>query len=113
LGNIRTCESKKKKGVKNAQEKYEFFKTIKSYLEKYPTGMKYDGYQLLTDVLLTYKCWLYIPNCDDLNRLIMDELHKRPYIGHLGYPKRIIATNKLFYWLGVKRDIVEYLDKCL
>jgi hypothetical protein len=34
---------------------------------------------------LTYKNRLYVPNCDYLKRFIMDELHKRPYIDHLGY----------------------------
>jgi hypothetical protein len=40
--------------------------------------MKYEGYQLLNDGLLTYKGRLYIPNWDDLKRFIIDELHKRP-----------------------------------
>jgi hypothetical protein len=86
---------------------------VKSYLEKEPTGMKYEGYQLLNDGLLTYKGRLYIPNCDDLKRFIMDELHKRPYTGHPGYQKMITTTKKLFYWPRMKKDIVDYLDKCL
>jgi hypothetical protein len=75
--------------------------------------MKYEGYQLLNDVFLTYKGRLYIPNCDDLKRLIMDGLHKTPYIGHLGYQKMIRATKKLVYWPRLKNGIVDYLDKCL
>jgi hypothetical protein len=46
---ISTCESDIKERVKSAQETYEFFKIVKAYLEKEPTGMKYDGYQLLND----------------------------------------------------------------
>jgi hypothetical protein len=34
---------------------------------------------------LTYKNKFYISECDDLKRFIMDELQKRPYIGHPGY----------------------------
>ena len=56
---------------------------------------------------------LYIPNCDDLKRFIMDELHKRQYTGHLGYQKMITATRKQFYWPGLKKDIANYLAKCL
>jgi hypothetical protein len=55
---------------------------------------------------------LYFQNCDDLKNLIMDELHKRPYIGHPSYPK-MITTNKLFNWSGMKKDIANYLVKCL
>jgi hypothetical protein len=113
LAAVSTCESNVKERVKSAQETDAFFKTVKSYLEKEPTGMKYEGYQLLNDGLLTYKGRLYIPNCDDLKRFIMDELHKRPYIGHPGYQKMITATRKLFYWPRLKKDIVDYLAKCL
>jgi hypothetical protein len=56
---------------------------------------------------------LYIPNCDDLKRIIMDKLHKRLYIGHPGYQKMIAATMKQFYWPGLKKEIVGYLAKCI
>jgi hypothetical protein len=102
-----------KERVKSAQETNAFFKTVKSYLEQEPIGMKYEGYQLLNDNMLTYKGRLYIPNCDELKRFIMDELHKRPYNGHLGYQNMITTTKKLFYWPRLKKDIVDYLAKCL
>jgi hypothetical protein len=70
---------------------------VKSYLEKDPTGMKYEGYQLLNDGMLTYKGRLYVPNSDYLNRFILDEVHKIPYIGYPGYQKIITATKNLFY----------------
>ena len=75
--------------------------------------MKYEGYQILNDGLLTYKGRWYILNYDDLERFTMDELHKRPYTGHPGYQKMITATRKLFYWPRLKKDIVNYLAKCL
>jgi hypothetical protein len=68
---------------------------------------------MLNEGMLTYINRLYIPNCDDLKRFIMDELHKRPYIGHPGYQKMITATRKQFYWSGLKKSIVNYLAKCL
>jgi hypothetical protein len=113
LAAVRVCESYIKERVKGAQEEDEFFKTMKSYLEKEPTGLKYGGYQLWNDGLLTYKDRLYILNCDDLKRFILDELHKIPYTGHPGYQKMITTTKKLFYWPRMTKDIAEYLDKCL
>jgi hypothetical protein len=97
LAVVRTYETDIKERVKSVQETYAFFNTVKSYLEQEPIGMKYEGYQLLNDGLLTYKGRLYIPNFDDLKRFIMDELHKGPYISHPGYHKMITATRKLFY----------------
>jgi hypothetical protein len=104
---ISTCESDIKERVKSAQAVDEFFKIVNSYLGREPTGMKYEGYQLLNDGMLTYKGRMYIPNCDDLNRFTLDELHKRPYIGHSGYQKLIAATKKLFHWSRMKNDIVD------
>ena len=63
--------------------------------------------------LLTYQSRLYILDCDELKRFILDELHKRPYFGHPGYQKMIIATSKQFYWPGLKKYIAKYLAKCI
>jgi hypothetical protein len=113
LENASNFESYMKDRVKSAQEEDGFFKTVKSYLEKELTELKYEGYQLLNDDMLTYEGRFYIPNCDDLNRFIMDELHKIPHTSHLGYQKMITTTKKLFYWIRLKKDIIDYLVKCL
>jgi hypothetical protein len=110
---IGTCETYINKRVKSAQEVDEFIKTVKTHLEQDPIGLKYDGYQLMSDGVLTYKGKMYIPNCDDFKRLILYELHKRPYVDHPGYLKMIASLRKLFYWQRMKEDIIDYLDKCL
>jgi hypothetical protein len=104
---VSTCETNVKERVKSAQEIDAFFKTVKSYLEQDPMEMKYEGYQLLNDGLLTYKGRLYIPNWDNLRRFIMDELQKIPYTRHPGYQKMITTTRKLFYWTRMKKYIVD------
>jgi hypothetical protein len=64
LAVIITCESDIKERVKSAQAADEIFKTMKSYLKQEAIGMKYEGYQLSNDGLLTLKGRLYIQNCD-------------------------------------------------
>jgi hypothetical protein len=110
---VSTCETNVRERVRNAQETDAFFKTVTSYLRKESTRIKYEGYQMLDEGMLTYINRLYIPSCDELRRFIMDELHKIPYTGHPGYQKMIIATRKQFYWPGLKKDIDDYLAKCL
>jgi hypothetical protein len=110
---VRTYESEVKKRVKSAQETYAFSNIMKSYLEQHPRRMKYEDYQLLNDDMLTYEGRLYIPNCNDLRRFIMDELHKIPYTGYLGFQKMIITTTKIFYWPRLKKEIADHIDKCL
>jgi hypothetical protein len=82
-------------------------------MEQETTRIKCEGYQMIDGGVLTYRNRLYILDCDDLKRFIMDELHKRPYTGHPRYQKMITATRKQFYWSGLKKDIVEYLAKCI
>jgi hypothetical protein len=113
LAAMSTCETNVRERVKNAQETYTFFQTVTSYLEQEPAGLKYEGYQMLYGGLLTYINRLYIPNCDNLKRFIMDELHKRLYTGHPGYQKMITDTRKQLYCPGLKKYIVEYLAKCI
>jgi hypothetical protein len=72
---ISTCELDIKERIKSAQEVDDFFKTVKSYLEQEPTGMKYEYYQMLNDGLLTYQGRLYVQNSDDLKTFIMNELN--------------------------------------
>jgi hypothetical protein len=43
----------------------------------------------------------------------MDKLHKRAYTGHPSYQKMITATRKLFYCPGLKKEIADYLSKCI
>jgi hypothetical protein len=110
---VSTYEMDVRERIKNAQETYAFFKTVISYLNKEPTGLRYEGYQMLYEGLLTYINIFYIPSCDDLKRFIMDELYKRPYIDYLGYHKMITTTRKQFYCPRLKKHIVDYLAKCL
>jgi hypothetical protein len=110
---VSTCEIDIKERVRNAQETDAFFNAVTSYLKQEPTGLKCECYQMLDEGPLTYRNRLCIPSCDDLNRFIMDELHKRPYTSHPRYQKMITATKKQFYWPGLKKDIVDYLAKCL
>jgi hypothetical protein len=97
LETVSTYETDVRERVENAQETDAFFKTVTSYLRQEPTGIKYEGYQKLEEGLLTYRNRLYVPNCDDLKRFIMDELHKRPYTDHPRYPKMITTTRKQLY----------------
>jgi hypothetical protein len=73
---VSTCEKDVKNRVRNAQETYPSIQTLTLYLQQEPSGVKYEGYQMTEGGLLTYRDRLYIPNCDDLKRFIMDELHK-------------------------------------
>ena len=71
------------------------------------------GYKLEEDGILTYKGIIYIPNVAELRRVFMDEIHQAPYSGHPGYQKTIATTRKHYFFPGMKKDMAEYISRCM
>ena len=63
--------------------------------------------------LICYKNRLYVPNVETLKKEILEEYHKQPYAGHPGYHKMLTTLKKKLFWPGMKRDVVEYLARCM
>ena len=63
--------------------------------------------------MLVYKNQLYIPDSEEVKRLILNELHKKPYSGHPGYQKMITKLKKNYYWPNMKNDAYNYLARCI
>ena len=91
----------------------ELYVQVKDKLRQQNLENKYEGYKLEEDGLLTYKNKIYIPNVANLRRIVMDEIHQSPYSGHPGYHKTISTTRKQYFWPGMKKDIAEYISKCM
>jgi hypothetical protein len=53
------------------------------------------GINLQLMILLLYNNRLYVPNSTELKHLIMDEFHRRPYVGHPGYQKMVTTVRKV------------------
>ncbi|GJZ29520.1 putative reverse transcriptase domain-containing protein [Tanacetum coccineum] len=49
----------------------------------------------------------------DVRKLIMDEVHTSRYSIHPGADKMYHDLRDLYWWPGMKRDIAEYVSKCL
>jgi hypothetical protein len=63
--------------------------------------------------MLLYNNRLHVPNSVDLRHLIMDEFHKRPYVGHPGYHKMVTIVIQVYYWPRMQQDITHYTVKFL
>ena len=63
--------------------------------------------------LLRYKDQICVPSDAALRREILDESHNTPYSLHPGSTKMYHDVRSLYWWPGMKRDVVEYVAKCL
>ena len=55
---------------------------------------------------------LVIPDSQGLRKQCLHELHNCPYSGHLGITKTQKAVDRLYWWKGVRTDIVQYIRRC-
>jgi hypothetical protein len=72
---------------------------------------KFEGYE--NDGLMRYNNWIYVPHNDDLRSLILSEAHKAVHMAHPGVTKMRVDLKPLFFWKGMKVDIVSHVERCL
>jgi hypothetical protein len=60
-----------------------------------------------------YRRKIYVPNFQELKNLILREMHNVPYVGHPRYHKTIAAVKSQYYWLGMKKEVVDFIAICL
>jgi hypothetical protein len=60
-----------------------------------------------------YRGIIYVPNSEEFKNLILREMHNVPYAGHPGYQKSIAAVKSQYYWPGMKKEVVDFIAKCL
>ncbi|GKB46703.1 putative reverse transcriptase domain-containing protein [Tanacetum coccineum] len=56
---------------------------------------------------------IWIPSVGGVRKLIMDEAYTSRYLVHPGADKMYYDLRDLYWWPGMKRDIAEYVSKCL
>ena len=74
---------------------------------------RFEGYSLNPEGLLLYKGSVYGPEMGDLRNLVLVEAHKAPYSAHLGVKKMHADLKQHYYWPGMKRDIADFVARCL
>jgi hypothetical protein len=40
-------------------------------------------------------------------------MHNVPYTGHPSYQKTIVVFKSQFYWTSMKKEVVDFIAKCL
>lgn len=62
--------------------------------------------------ILIYRGIIYIPQKGEIKQIIMAEHHQNPYARHSSYQKMITSMKKELFWLGMKKEAMQYLTTC-
>ena len=60
-----------------------------------------------------YQGILCVPRVDGLQERILDEAHSSRYFIHLVFTKMYRDLREVYLWEGLKKDVVEFVAKCL
>ena len=66
-----------------------------------------------SDGLMRFRGRIYVPPNDKLRMWILSEAHREVYMAHPGVMKMREDLKPLFFWKGMKVDIVNYVAICL
>jgi hypothetical protein len=86
---------------------------IKEILQLGNFQQKFNSYELKEDGILVYKGKVYVLNSNEMKNAVLKEMHNMPYVGNLGYLKSIASLRSQYYWLGMKKEVANYIAKCL
>ena len=73
---------------------------------------KLKGFAQGTDGLWKFEGRVCVPMSGDLRRRILEKAHKGHFIINPGVTK-YQDVKKIFWWSGMKKDIVKLVSKCL
>ena len=74
---------------------------------------QFEGFSFDSDGLLRFKNQIGVSLKDELRMLIQSESHRAVYMSHSGVTKMRANLKPLFFWMGMKADIVNYVAICL
>jgi len=74
---------------------------------------KIKEYEIKEDGLLMHKNRICVPSSGEPRNLVLKKMHDVPYVGNLGYHKTITTIRSQFFWLGMKKDVADYITQCM
>ena len=69
-------------------------------------------YFLTMNGLARFRDKRYVPDKNELKKVILREFHVKPYSGHPGYQKTLTTVKRFYYWSNLEGDVTEYVARC-
>ena len=65
------------------------------------------------DGFVYYRDRVCVPNDDELKKYILEEAHSGSFVMHPGSTKMYRDLKTSYWWSGMKRDVSEFVTKCM
>ena len=62
--------------------------------------------------VIRFRGRLWVPNDDALRLDILEEAHRSRFLIHPGVTKMYQDLKRTYWWIGMKRDVVDFVSKC-
>ncbi|XP_017648051.1 uncharacterized protein LOC108488272 [Gossypium arboreum] len=72
-----------------------------------------SNFGINSDGVLCFRERMCIPKDEDLRQAILREAHSNLYAMHLGGNKMYQNLHELYWWPGIKCEVMEFVSKCL
>jgi len=95
--------------VREMQNQDEKFVQIMNEVE----GGKSKGYIKREYGTMMLRGRLCVSNVESLRKEIMEEAYNAAYSLYPGSTKMYRTLEEIYWWLGMKKDVAEYVSKCL
>ncbi|KAK7282219.1 hypothetical protein RIF29_10839 [Crotalaria pallida] len=95
--------------IKELQPKDEELQAKKELSDK---GKEVE-FKIGSDGILKYRDRICVPNDMEIKGMILEEAHKSKLSLHPGSQKMYQDLKKIFMWPGMKREVAEYVSRCL
>ena len=82
-------------------------------VQKIMNGEIGENFSITQKRVLIMRGGACVPNVDNLRKLIMEETYYSAYAIHLGITKMYRTIKKNYWWLGMKRDVAEFVARYL
>jgi len=56
----------------------------------------------MADGLVGFRDKIYVPNNNELKKVILREFNAKPYSSHSSYQKTLTTVKKFYYWLNLR-----------
>ncbi|KAL5767474.1 hypothetical protein ACOSQ2_014257 [Xanthoceras sorbifolium] len=98
--------------IQQIAEKQKQDARIQLICEQIPEG-KHPDYSVRTDGIVCFRDRICIPEDEELRKMILTEAHSSSYAMHPGSTKMYRDLKTQYWWSGMKRDVIEFVNRCL